>query len=190
MISPYPLQWPQGFKRTLGREQGRFKVNYETALSNVRRSLKNFASDSRKQIENPILSSNMNPLTDDALRDPGVAVWFVWDGIQVCIAVDRYTKPAANLQAIHHIIEARRVELRHGTLQLVRQTFMGLKFLPAPEGKHWRDVLGIGSRAPTRQDIEEAHRVLAKKAHPDAGGSDARMAELNNAKETALREIA
>jgi hypothetical protein len=55
--------------------------------------------------------------------DPGVAVWFTWDGMQVCIAVDRYQKVASNLQAIHHIIEARRVELRHGTLALVRASF-------------------------------------------------------------------
>ena len=53
----------------------------------------------------------------------------------MCIPVDRYNSVEANLQAIHHIIEARRVELRHGTLALVRASFTGFKALPAPAGQ-------------------------------------------------------
>jgi hypothetical protein len=70
--------------------------------------------------------------------DPGVAVWFTWDGLGVCIAVDRYQTVEANLQAIHHIIEARRTELRHGTLALVR----------ARRSKpNWRASTAFGSTA-------------------------------------------
>jgi len=188
--SPYPLHWPQGFKRALTRERGAFQTGYDRALGNVRTSLERFARDSGRRIVDPILSSNMNPLGGDKLSDPGVAVWFIWDGMQVCIAVDRYTTPASNLQAIHHILEARRTELRHGTLQLVRATLQGLTFLPAPKGKHWRDVLRITSETVTRADIESAYKARAEHGHPDKrGGSHDAMAELNVARDTALAEV-
>lgn len=187
-VQSYPLHWPPGFPRTKWRESGRFKSSYDTALGNVQRSLRGFAADSGKKLEHAIMSSNMT-LTVSSPEDPGVAVWFVWDGLQLCIAVDRYNTPAKNLQAIHHIIEARRVELRHGTLALVRASFAGFKALPAPPGKDWRSVLRIAGGVMTSERIDAAYRELAKTAHPDAGGSTERMAELNNARDTALREI-
>ena len=172
----YPLCWPQGFPRWRGqREKGSFRTEFDGAVRNVKKSLAMFAADSGSAIESPILSSNMNALQDDQPdADPGVAVWFVWDKAQVCIPVDRYDRPASNLQAIHHIIEARRTELRHGTLQLVRAAFAGFKFLPAPKGKHWRDVLRITVARPTRADIESAFRERSKQVHPDAGGNPCR----------------
>lgn len=195
-VRAYPLFWPQGFPRWKGsRTGGNFRTDFEGAVRNVRKSLEAFASDSRKKIETPVLSSNidLNPLTENTGKrpaDPGVAVWFVWDGMQVCIPVDRYDAPAANLQAIHHIIEARRVELRHGTLALVRATFTGFQALPAPKGKHWRDILELGDVAVvSRTHIETAYKALSRERHPDAGGSTEAMAELNNARDTALREI-
>lgn len=194
-IKAFPLQWPQGFPRwTRGRGNSSFRTDFEGALRNVRKSLEAFAKDSGKAIAAPVLSSNIdfNPLTEGRETrpaDPGVAVWFTWDGLQVCIAVDRYAKPAENLQAIHHIIEARRTELRHGTLALVRATFTGFKALPAPEGKHWTDILQV-TRNSSRDAIESNFKRLAKDRHPDAGGSADAMAELNHARENALKELA
>lgn len=189
-VQAYPLSWPPGFPRAKYPEQGRFKTSYDNALKNVQRSLQLFASDSGKKLEHAIMSSNMT-LTGRSANDAGVAVWFVWDGMQVCIPVDRYNSIAANLQAIHHIVEARRVELRHGTLALVRATFSGFVALPAPKGKGWREVLALPSDARgTKDEIEQAFRVLAAVRHPDvAGGSTDAMAELNNARDTALREV-
>lgn len=195
-INAYPLQWPSGFPRYRGgRSSGAFRTDFETAIRNVRRSLEGFAKDSGKKIDSPVLSSNVdfNPLTSSKSgarpNDPGVAVWFSWDGMQVCIPVDRYITPAANLQAIHHIIEARRVELRHGTLALVRATFTGFKALPAPKGKHWSDILEV-RRDTTATVLDANYKRLAKDRHPDmAGGSNEAMAELTNAYHEAKREL-
>lgn len=188
-VQSYPLHWPPGFPRAKWREQGQFRTRYDNALANVQRSLKLFASDSGKKLEHAIMSSNMT-LTNDAPSDPGVAVWFQWDGMQLCIPVDRYNSIASNLQAIHHIIEARRVELRHGTLSLVRASFAGFKALPAPPGKHWKDILALPSDARlTVETVESAYRQLAIVRHPDKGGSVEAMAELNTARDTALKEI-
>lgn len=188
-VQSYPLYWPPGFPRAKYRESGRFKSGYESALKNVTSSLKLFASDSGKKLEHAIMSSNMT-LTGLAGNDPGVAVWFVWDDLQLCIPVDRYSYVASNLQAIHHIIEARRVELRHGTLALVRASFAGFKSLPAPQGKHWREILGIAAGAlVTPDNVTAAYRRLAGDRHPDKGGSADAMSELNTARDTALREV-
>jgi len=188
-ISAYPLSWPPTFPRCKWRESGRFKTALPNAIKNVQTSLRGFASDSGKKLDNLTISSNVT-LGADSPADPGVAVWFVWDGLQVCIPVDRYSSVASNLQAIHHIIEARRVELRHGTLALVRATFQGLLALPAPSGAHWSEILDITDKS-TRDQVRSAYRALASRYHPDKpGGSHEKMAELNAAQERALLECA
>ena len=126
---------------------------------------------------------------DSGNADTGVAAWFTWDGEQRCIAVDRYPKPEDNLQAIHHIIEARRTEMRHGGLHIVRQTFKGFTALPAPPGQRgWREVLGLKGPVNAAQ-IDAAYRERAASAHPDKGGSTEAMAELNRARAEAKRAI-
>jgi len=188
-VSAYPLHWPPGFKRTARQTSSLFKVTLPAALNNVQGSLRRFGKDSAKSIGGLVISSNVT-LGVSNPDDAGVAVWFTWDGMQVCIPCDRYGRVEENLQAIHYVIEARRTELRHGTLEMVRATFSGFKALPAPEGKHWRDLLKVGKAAKvTPGTIEFAYKSLAKKYHPDAGGSPELMAELNNARDTALSEI-
>lgn len=187
-VQAYPLQWPQQFPRAARREQSRFKSTLASALSKVQNSIRLFGSDSSKKIEGLVISSNYS-LGSSNPADPGVAVYFTWDGLQVCIPVDRYTKLEDNLTAIHHVIEARRTELRHGTLALVRASFSGFAALPPPGSKAWRDVLGISGPA-TKETVQTAYRRLASERHPDIGGSDSMMAELNAARDAALREVA
>ena len=189
MTTAYPLSWPDTIPRSRSHEKGAFKTTLAGALTNVSDSLRLFGKDSGKPVQSIILSSNVT-LGMNTPDDPGVAAWFTWDGVQVCIPVDRYASPAANLQAIHHIIEARRVELRHGTLALVRASFQGFKALPAPPGSHWSAVLGV-ARTATRDEIEAAFREKSKTAHPDkAGGSQEAMANLTEARRKAIREAA
>jgi hypothetical protein len=178
-INAYPLHWPPGFPRTRIREKGAFKTTLAGALKNVDDSLRKFASDSGKKLDGLVMSSNVT-LGVQRPEDSGVAVWFTWDGLGICIAVDRYLTVEANLQAIHHIIEARRVELRHGTLALVRATFSGFLALPAPTGKEWWQVLGVHQGA-HGEAVKAAYRKLASEHHPDRGGDPARMAEINEA---------
>lgn len=185
-VPAYPLQWPDHIERSRSRESGKFKTSLSTALKNVEDSVRRFAQDSGKKITGMVISSNYS-LGVSRPQDPGVAVWFVWDDMQVCIPVDRYTTVESNLQAIFHVVEARRTELRHGTLALVRASFRGFLALPAPAESHWSEVLGV-SRSATREQIEDAHRALAKKHHPDAGGDADMMAKINAAKATALEE--
>ena len=183
-ISAFPLQWPPNFSRAKSREKGAFKTTLAAALNNVQTSLQRFAKDSKKKIEGIVMSSNVT-LGAQRPEDPGVAVWFTWDAMILCIAVDRYSTVEANLQAIHHIIEARRVELRHGTLSLVRATFAGFLALPAPTGREWWQVLNVKQTA-TPEEIKTAYRKLAGDNHPDRGDNETAMAEINAAYQKAL----
>lgn len=184
MTTGYPLSWPAGFPRSQRRERGAFKTTLARALENVETSLRLFGKDSGRPVQGIVLSSNVS-LGAHYPPDPGVAAYFAWEQMQVCIPVDRYDTVAANLQAIHHIIEARRVELRHGTLALVRASFAGFKALPAPRG--WREVLGVTEA--TKEAVERAFRERARLLHPDVGGTDNAMADLNAARAAALREV-
>lgn len=50
-------------------------------------------------------------------------------------------------------------------------------------------VLGIERDAATPDAVKAAHRRRAQEVHPDVGGSDAAMAELNDARDVALEEL-
>jgi hypothetical protein len=182
MIPSYPLSWPDGLPRTERKVTSQFRTTLAAALNNVRKSLEAFGKDSGKAVTEISITSNVT-LGETLPSDTGVAVWFTWDGQQRCIAVDRYPKPEDNLQAIHHVLEARRTEMRHGGLHVVRQTFKGFTALPAPPGrKSWRDVLGITGQV-TPADVDTAYRQKATELHPDKPGGDAAaMAELNRAR--------
>lgn len=181
--APFPLAWPAGIPRQHGKAQSQFKTGLAVALKNVRGSLGLFARDSGKAVTDIVLSSNAGGL-EGKPTDTGVAAWFTWDGEQRCIAVDRYPKVEDNLQAIHHIIEARRTEMRHGGLHIVRQTFKGFTALPAPMGhRPWTEVLALRSDAPV-EAINASWRSLAKAA----AGEDAKLIELNLARDAALAE--
>ncbi len=183
----FPLTWPTMFPRAKSREAGRFKTALPVALKHVQDSLRLFGVDSNKRLTELVISSDVT-LGVAAPADPGVAVWFTWDGLQVCIPVDRYDSVASNLQAIHLIVEARRVELRYGTLPLVRATFQGFLALPAPKGEHWTEVLDLPKDA-SADAVKAAHRKLASWAHPDrSGGSNEAMARNNTAYDAALKE--
>lgn len=182
---PYPLCWPDTLPRKTGhREAGSFKTALPGAMKNVQDSLRRFGALSNKPVSSVVISSNVT-LGVNNPADPGVAVWFVWEGNQVCIPVDRYSTVAANVQAIHHVLEARCTELRHGTLSLVRATMKGFIALPAPES--WRSILGFEPGAtPDQEGIEIAYRMAAKKAGPNSP----RLYDINRARDQALKEIA
>lgn len=186
---PFPLAWPDGLPRTERKAASQFRTTLSGAIGNVKKSLTAFSQDTGRKVTDLAVTSNVAGIAFEPPKDTGVAVWFEWEGAQRCIAVDRYPKVEDNLQAIHHILEARRTEMRHGGLHIVRQTFKGFVALPAPEGsKPWREVLGLAGPV-TKAEIDKAYRDRAAKAHPDTGGSAEAMTALNRARAEAKAAI-
>ena len=186
----YPLCWPPGIQRHEKPGSAQFKTALAGARQNVYDSLRLFGTDSGHKVSDVILSSNVTGLSGKAPADPGVAAWFMWDGEYRCIAVDRYSKVEWNLQAIHHVIEAERVKLRHGGLHIVRSTFRAYMALTGPSSKRsWREVLGMSGRCRDPAEINARWKTLAAQHHPDKGGDPAKMAEINAARDEALKEL-
>jgi hypothetical protein len=178
----YPLAWPDNIPRSSVTTGSAFKSTLAAALANVKKSLELFGKDTGKTVSDIVLSSNVGGLDPGKPTDAGVAAWFIWEGQLRCIAVDRYDKVEHNLQAIHHILEARRTEMRHGGLNIVRQTFKAFAALPAPKGRpKWFQVLGVPENADISL-IEAEYRKKAREFHPDrTGGSASVMSALNAA---------
>lgn len=192
MTTAFPLTWPPNWPRTVTPGASQFKTSLEGAINNVEKSIAAFARDSSKKVENVIVSTNF-AMMDRRPKDSGVAVYFRWDGIDTCIAVDRYQKIEDNLQAVHHVLEAERVKLRHGGLNLVRAAFRGYAALPPPAAvMNWRVAFDFSpdNLALTLEMVQKRYKALAKVYHPDLPTGDRdKMYKLNAAMEAAKREF-
>ena len=208
MTQAYPLQWPHTRKRrdpaqrsygafgtmkSRGNWQSKERVTVAEALGRLQDELDRIGAKSY------VLSTNLETRLDGLPRsgqrepaDPGVALYFELNGEPHCLPCDTYLSVAQNIAAIAKHIEATRAIERYGVASL-KEMFTGFAALPAPDQatkRTWRQVLGLaGAHMVDKAMIETAYRQLAKKSHPDHGGSDAAMAELNTAKVDALREI-
>lgn len=197
-VAAFPLYWPLQHPRAKHRRDARFLVDFSTARAQLLREL------DLLRARNIVLSTNL-PLRRDGLPgvpdrepvDPGVAVYFSrWadGGLKpYVIACDQFTRVRWNLRAIGATIEALRSIERHGTTSMLEQAFSGFAALPpAPtaDKSWWRNVLGLDPSARIDADaVRAAYRELARLNHPDVGGSTAKMAEINMAYQSALREI-
>lgn len=203
-VSAYPLQWPAGRpRRTPGaRKNGSFSRKEDNGTYLEAKKLTIAAALERLQNEldrlggrHPVVSTNVETRVDGMPRsdraapaDPGVAVYFQLAGKPHCLPCDTYTTVAANIAAIAAHIAASRAMTRHG-VATVAEMFSGFAALHAPGKTPWHSVLGVRPEA-TREEIVAAHRRLATERHPDRGGSHEMMADLNRARDEALKERA
>jgi hypothetical protein len=189
----FPLQWPAGRERRAPyrREVAAFDTGMAAARDGA------FNQVALLGARSVVLSSNV-PLRQDGkpyasfpkIDDPAVALYFTYQGKEMCFACDRWTRVEDNIQAIRKTIEALRGIARWGTGDMLQAAFTGFAALPAPivagMSKPWHEVLGVSSTA-TRADIDAAYKRLASQNHPDKGGSTAAMTAINQARDEALK---
>jgi hypothetical protein len=201
----YPLQWPPGRPRTerWKRERAKFEVTFARARDNIVAEVGRLAG--RYPDPQVVISTNIAlrkdgfPLANQRQPDdPGVAVYFVYKKRPMSFACDRWDKIEHNMQAIAKTVEALRGIARWGTGDMLEAAFTGFTALPPPPAagpgatpqparRTWRDVFGTGVHS--RGQVQDVFRRLASAYHPDRGGDPAKMAELNRAREEALREL-
>jgi len=186
----YPLHWPPGWPRTPRPRASSFATSFAKARWILLDELRLLGA------KNVVISSNV-PLRQDGLPyarfsepgDKGVAVYFTLEGNQQCIPCDKWNKTEANLQAIRLTVAALRGLERWGAKEMVTAAFRGFQALPAPNAKTWYEILQVSSTA-SEDEIRSAYRNLARKVHPDLGGSHEQFVELHQAFEDGLKESA
>lgn len=154
-----------------------------------------FAEIERLGASDVILSTNVKlrldgrPLSDNRkIDDPGVAVYFKYKKRLMVMAVDRFETVGGNLRSLCLAIEAMRQLERHGGGAMMERAFTGFVAIAPPDWKKpWREVFGV--KPDWRGDITALFREKARNRHPDSGGSDTLMAELNIAYEEAKVEL-
>lgn len=199
MIEAFPLYWPEGKQRTESwrRRRATFDAAFAKSRDEIVREIKLLTGswpDPKIVISTNIaLRRDGLPLANQRKPDdPGVAVYFLYKKAQRCFACDRWDRIEDNMQAIAKTIEALRGIERWGSGDMVDAAFAGFTALPppdapAPAGRPWWQVLGVQAHAPTA-DVQAAYRRLASDHHPDRGGSNERMAEINAAFDAFRRE--
>lgn len=207
MTTAYPLSWPPGWPRTPahGQVDGKFRFR-RTRWDGNRSPFWTFAEardalleESRKLGARSIVLSTNFPLGRDGAPvegkrrpdDQGVAIYFARQGRVLVMAADGFVRAEENMRSLALALEGLRQVERHGGGVMMERAFDGFAALPPPgAGRPWRVVFGINDQAGvTAAAIEVAFRRLAMTRHPDQGGTAEAMAELNAARDAALKEI-
>src|SRR5262249_10162984 len=192
MIEAYPLKWPEGWPRTPAHARendNRFHGKYgRLSVGRARDQLMDElrllgATDIVVSTNVPVKADGLLYADNKRLDDPGIAVYFNKKKPYV-MARDAFMSVAGNLRSLGLAIEGMRQTHRHGGDIMLERAFEGfLAIAPPDRKKPWREVFGI--KPDWTGNITELYRTKARARHPDAGGSDTLMAELNVAYEEA-----
>lgn len=205
-MTRYPLTWPAGWKRTANgnRKSANFKKRNSSSgwkervsvAEGIRRvldqlSMMGLTGDDILISTNLVVRLDGFPRSDQREpADPGVAVYWKKskDAQHKVMAVDQYDKIADNLAAIGATLEAMRAIERHGGAMILERAFTGFTALPAPNT--WRAVLGITEDLSVDlATVKSYYKKLSLRNHPDCGGTEAQMKELNWAMAEAEMEL-
>jgi hypothetical protein len=195
-MEAYPLHWPPGWPRTAAHQREsdrRFGGGRRLALG---RSINQLVNELRLLgATNIVVSSNMPtkadglPYADDRnIDDPGIAVYFEFKKKPRVMARDGFSSVAGNIRSLTLAIDGLRQLDRHGGSLMLERAFDGFLAIAPPDWKKpWREVFGV--KADWQGDITRLYREKARNRHPDVGGSDTLMAELNVAYREARSEL-
>lgn len=190
----YPLHWPVGWERSRNRHTATFRLGFDRARRFLQDEVHRMGgSDLIISTDLPLRRDGM-PYASGVARsgDPGVAVYFKRKGKEMAFACDKFQHIQDNLNAIAKTIEALRGIDRWGASDMMERAFRGFTALPAggASSASWRATLGIGEKEQVNPDtLTIAFRKAAKKTHPDHGGSAEAFQAVNDAMQTARREL-
>lgn len=124
----------------------------------------------------------------DGSGERGVARVFFWvNDVKQELACTRFWNYRDNLRAVYLILESLRLAQERGIMRELARAAVAMLPPGQPAPRPWHEVFGVRPDA-AATSVEAMYRHLAKTKHPDAGGSDAAMRELNAALEEFKRE--
>lgn len=192
MVESYPLYWPEGYERTdpTRRIYGPFKTGFAQSRDSLLEEVARLGGKLVVLSTNVRLGANGLPRGDQAEpKDPGVAIYFTWQGEPRSFACDRYRLVRWNLRALALTINAFRGIERWGASGMMRRAFKGFIAI-TDQRKPWREVLGFTpAENVTGDKVVAAYKRLAQIRHPDGGGTPEQFQELVSARDAALREL-
>jgi hypothetical protein len=204
----YPLSWPTGWQRTAtnSKKHGRFgqrdyrpgssyksakDITVAVAIDRLNAELNSMGVPDYNTIisTNLELKNNGFPYSGQKQpKDSGAAVYWVDCGNRRCMAIDLYFLVEHNIAALAATLSAMRAIERHGGAAILDRAFTGFTALPGPSDAFadcWT-VLGI-AKTTSRETINAAYRLLARLHHPDCGGTQEKMSQINVARDVALK---
>lgn len=200
--SAFPLAWPAGKARTPASQRKRPTFT-QTGAGGKAKPVSRQEAAARIEIEierlggiYPMISTNVQMTLSGRPHggaaeplDPGVCVYFSLKGQPYAMACDTFNTLAGNLGAIAAHIKASRAIESYGVASAAEtlQAFQALPSGSAP--REWWNILGVAPDA-SLEAINAAYRVMAVVRHPDQGGSDLAMAELNAARDAGRKACA
>ena len=202
-----PLRWPANWPRSPRRYASNFDGD-RTLKEAVRALVDELETSSQGTGElfatDVIVAAGLGNSTVKGLEDDGAAVYFTRRGKPYVLACDKWDYVPHNVWAIAMHVKALRGQERWG-VGTTEQALAGFAALPpSPNAKAhvpprpspppttagWRKVLGFPPRSrPTLDEIQAAHRKLARLHHTDVGGDHATMAAINNARDEAVEAV-
>jgi hypothetical protein len=199
-VEAYPLHWPPGWPRTKPYDRAsdnRFGGHGKRLT--MGRTIVQLVDELRLLGATKVVVSSNIPTRGNGLPyaeyrlidDPGIACYFWIKGRPLVMARDGFISPAGNVRSLTLAIEGLRQLERHGGSVMLERAFEGfLAIAPPDHKKPWRQVFGLTPdwRGSISQ-VTALFRAKAKDRHPDAGGSDTLMAELNIALREARDEL-
>ena len=113
------------------------------------------------------------------IEQRAVALRYIHEsGQEVLLIMDRQARAVDNLRVLYLALEAMRLNEKRGLGDVIQQAYLQLA-APRPQRDPY-EVLGVRADA-DMEVVEAVYRARAKKAHPDAGGSEELMKTLNEA---------
>ena len=196
MTEAYPLKWPDGWPRTnpKARESdnrfgGHGRISVGRARDQLIHELRLLGATGIVVSSNvPVKADGLLYADNKRLDDPGIAVYFKFKKKSLVMARDGFVSVAGNLRSLGLVIEGMRQTFRHGGDLMLERAFEGFLAIAPPDWKKpWRQVFGI--KPDWAGDILALYREKARERHPDVGGNDTLMAELNVAYKEARQEL-
>lgn len=195
MKEAYPLSWPDGYARTQwhSRKKSQFKQSMDQAQRFMQLEIERLGG------RELIVSTNIpvrqdGGLYSDYMRrkidDPGVAIYFQYKKKAISMCCDQYLTVWENIYALGKGIEALRGMERWGVSDFLERAFTGFTALPSNVVIVQRDiweVLNLASKPAHASIVTEQYRQLAKRLHPDAGGTTEAFQELQSAYQQAIK---
>ena len=190
-----------GYERQVPSWKSREKLTVSQAIDRLQKEIDAFTGYGREWRVNPqhvVISSNLRVRRTDGLpasgqaepHDPGVAVYFPLDGDRRCIPCDKWDRVADNIAGVAAAIGAIRGLERWVNDANVRAAFRGFLALPDPNYVDWRATLGFKrDEVVSHEELKLRYRRKAHDLHPDRGGDEDAMAQLNRARDLAEKEL-